>query len=94
MVDDFLNQRKVRDKAPSVYMAEFTKQNDEIEATMKTHLINLEKDGVWDDDYRKFFEHRCETKSKELRKRIISREIDQLGQAINEDDLEEAELEE
>jgi hypothetical protein len=94
MVDDFLNKRKIRDKAPSVYMAEFTKQNDEIEATMKTHLINLDKDGVWDDDYRKFFEHRCENISKELGKRIIPREIDQLGQAINEDDLEEAELEE
>jgi hypothetical protein len=94
VVDDFLNKRKIRDKAPSVYMAEFSKQNDEIQATMRTHLINLDKDGVSEDDYRKFFEHRCEAMSKELRRRIIPREIDQLGQAINQDDLEESELEE
>jgi len=94
VVDDFLNKRKIRDKAPSLYMAEFAKQNEDLQATMKTHLINLEKDGIWDDDYRKFFDNRCEAISKELRKNIIPRETDQLGQAVNKDDLEESELSE
>lgn len=72
IVDDFLNKREIRAKAPSVYMKKFVKQNDEIKKTMKTHLINdLEKFGVWDNDYEKFFNKRIEAISEELNKRLI-----------------------
>lgn len=77
IVDDFLNKREIRAKAPSVYMAKFMKQNDEIDDTMKTHLINdLEKFGVLENDYEKFFEKRIKAISKELKKRIIKQEPD------------------
>jgi hypothetical protein len=94
LVDDFLNKRKISDKAPSVYMKDFAGQNEEIEHTMKAHLIHLKTDGVWTDDYDKFFEGRCQTISKQLKKRIMPREIDLMGQAVVYDDLEEIELEE
>lgn len=42
IVDEDMNKRLIRDKAPSVYMREFRKKNAELEATMKSHFIGLE----------------------------------------------------
>jgi len=61
---------------------------------MKTHLINLNSDGIWDDNYTEFFHNRCETISEELKKRIIPRDIDLIGQPVRSHDLEELGLEE
>lgn len=94
LVDDFLNKRKIGHRPPSDYMKDFAGQNEEIERTTKTHLIDLDKDGIADDDYTMFFHRRCETISKELQKRIIPRETDLMGQPVKSDDLEEIELEE
>ena len=94
LVDDFLNKRKIRDKAPSIYMADFAEKNEEIEKTMATHLIDLNDSGIWKDDYNEFFHKRAEMISKELQKRIIPRETDLAGQPLRTDDLEQAELEE
>lgn len=78
IVDDFLNKRKIGAKAPSVYMKKFIRQNENIDKTMKTHLINnLEKFGVLENDYEKFFEQRLKAISRELKKRIIKQEIDE-----------------
>lgn len=38
IVDDFLNKRKIQDKAPSKYIKEFGK-NKKLEAALQTHLI-------------------------------------------------------
>ena len=77
IVDDFLNKRVIRDKAPSKYMKEFIKNNKNISKTMKTHLItDLARFGVLDDNYDLFFEKRLEEISKELSSRIIEHEID------------------
>ena len=92
-MDDFLNKREIGHKAPSEYMRLFSKKNDKLEATMKTHLIGLNTFGVWEDDYEKFFKKRCEAIAKELQKRVIRQAIDELEQEINLDDLEESELE-
>src|SRR5215208_1396617 len=93
LVDDFLNKRKIRDKAPSLYMKEFAATNEELEKTMSTHLIDLQSFGIWLDDYAEFFHMRAQAISNELQKRIIPREIDQMGQPLKSDDLEEFELE-
>lgn len=86
IVDDFLNKRKIKAKAPSLYMKEFSKLNASIEDTMKTHLINdLDEFGIWEDDYDKFFEKRAEVISQEVRKRIISQKTD----IISDDTTEE-----
>ena len=78
IVDDFLNKREIGAKSPADYMRKFIKQNDDIDATMRSHLINdLEAFGVLDNDYAKFFEKRIEAIHKELKKRIIPQDSDE-----------------
>jgi hypothetical protein len=77
IVDDFLNKRLIKDKAPSKYMKDFSKSNKKIDKTMKTHLItDLTQFGVWEDDYNLFFKKRLSEISKELSEKIIEQEID------------------
>lgn len=47
---------------------------------MRTHLIRLDHSGVWEDDYNKFLDMRCQFIATELRKRIIPCEGDKAGQ--------------
>ena len=90
IVDDFLNKREIKAKAPSDYMAKFRSQNPNLEISMKTHLINdLDMFGIWDDDYDKFFDARAKILSYELSKRIIKQEIDKRGQSNLVNDFEE-----
>jgi hypothetical protein len=90
IVDDFLNKREIRAKAPATYMKKFAKENEELVSTMKTHLIHdLEKFGVWENDYDVFFDKRAAAISKELRKRIIEQSIDSQPQPDLVDDYEE-----
>jgi hypothetical protein len=68
-------------------MAEFASGNQTLSATMETHLIDdLQKFGVWNDDYDLFLEKRAEAIGNELKQRLIAREIDQKGQVLKEDD--------
>ena len=73
-------------------MKDFDKKNDILEKTMKSHLINIRRDGIWDDDYDTFFVNRAKAVSRELKKRIIPDEIDKKGQKEFESDFEESEL--
>ena len=92
IVDDFLNKRKIKAKAPSVYMAEFIKVNPLIKETMATHLIgDFEKFGITTDDYELFFNQRAKLISDEIKKRIIEQDIDQEMQSELIDDYEEDE---
>lgn len=86
IVDDFLNKNKIKAKAPSQYMKEFSKVNPSLQETMKTHLINdLDEFGIWENDYDTFFEKRAEAISQEIAKRIIPQKAD----IINEDTTDE-----
>jgi len=90
IVDDYLNKRKIRARAPSDYMKEFESVNQSIMTTMKTHLIDyFDKFGIWSDNYNDFLRARAEIVSSELKKRLIERRTDTLGQMIKTDDLEE-----
>ena len=74
IVDDYLNKNRIRTKSPSTYMATFAKENANIDQTMQSHLIgNLQKSGVWDDDYNKFLKRRAKKVLAELRKRLPSK---------------------
>lgn len=75
IVDDYLNKRKIKTKAPSIYMTEFKNQNKELKKTMKTHLIDIDTFGVFDDDYELFFKKRAKAISQELEKRIIRQSL-------------------
>tara|TARA_Y100000296_G_scaffold25309_1_gene29774 strand:- start:1302 stop:2966 length:1665 start_codon:yes stop_codon:yes gene_type:complete len=90
IVDDFLNKRKIGAQAPSAYMRKFAEQNSELTIHMKTHLIELEAWGIWDDDYDTFLIKRCEVLSQEIRKRLVLREQDKdAHQSVNIEDLDE-----
>lgn len=100
IVDDFLNKNKIRVKPPSKYMKEFKEINPDLQKTMKTHLImDLDKFGVWSDNYNHFIWERANIVSKELEQRIIPQEIDmelkdtEDIQATLLDDFEETEIE-
>lgn len=92
IVDDFLNKRTIKTKSPCIYMKTFKKHNDELKSTMKSHLIDIEKDGVWENDYDKFYHARLKRISKALNKFIISQ--DSVSEAPLEvyEDIEEPEI--
>ena len=89
IVDEFLNKRLIRDKAPSKYMADFKRKNQTLGNTMKSHLIDLDSFGVWEDDYCRFLWSRCQAIAKELRQRIVRQDIDRHHQSVKTDDFEE-----
>jgi hypothetical protein len=75
LVDDFLNKRVIRDKAPSVYMAKWntggSDENKKLAQTMTTHFIDdLDGFGVWKDDYVKFIQERGKLIYSELQKLV------------------------
>ena len=71
IVDDSLNKKDIRAKAPSVYMKSFSKKNDDIANTMKTHLIgDLDEFGIMNNNYDLFLEKRGNWLLKEIRKRV------------------------
>lgn len=94
IVDDFLNKRLIRDRAPANYMHDFEKENPDLDRTMKSHLIQLDSYGIWENDYENFLRKRCSAISRELSKRVIRQDVDELGQIVRTDDYEEAEYEE
>lgn len=90
IVDDFLNKREIKAKAPSIYMRKFSRHNKEIEETMKSHLINdIERYGIWEDDYDKFLKQRAKAVSREMRKRIIEQDSDMTMKAEVIDELDQ-----
>lgn len=77
IVDDFLNKRSIRDRAPSNYMAEFQANNSQLDKALKSHLIgDMVVWGITTDDYDTFFRNRLLAFNNELKKRIIISSID------------------
>ena len=71
IVDDYLNKHCIRAKPPSEYMKEFAKGNQQLDDTMRTHLIDaMDTYGVWHDDYETFIERRGERVLEELTRRL------------------------
>lgn len=90
IVDDYLNKNKIRAKAPSKYIGDFEKDNPKINNALKTHLIDSISDfGIKDDNYDLFFEKRINLISKELEKRVILTEIDNVIEGLDEDTEQE-----
>lgn len=70
LVDDRLN-KEMKDKPPSKYMNEFQHTNSDLASTMKTHLIDdLNRYGVWNDDYEVFIKRRSDRIWEELKARF------------------------
>ena len=92
IVDDYLNKRVIKAKAPSVYMKAFRRENPDLKETMKTHLIDLDTFGVWEDDYDLFFRERCKRIAKKLRAWIPKRVIDEVGIRPHDEDYDPDDL--
>ncbi|MGN0409299.1 MAG: DUF262 domain-containing protein [Lachnospiraceae bacterium] len=76
IVDGYLNKNVIKDKAPSQYMAKFKQDNNALEATMQTHLIDVNSFGIWNDDYSLFFENRIKKIQEQLKSRLIIKSYD------------------
>lgn len=70
LVDDYLNKREIKDKAPKEYITKFQKENTNLVNTLKTHFIELENFGIFDDSYDLFLQKRTEKLANEILKRI------------------------
>ena len=92
LVDDYLNKREIGTRKPSNYMRKFKRSNPGLAATMRTHLIDVDKFGVWDDDYDRFLDRRCAAIARKLSSKVTRRDIDDRGQAPTFDDFEEIEV--
>ncbi|NQT65297.1 MAG: DUF262 domain-containing protein [FCB group bacterium] len=66
-----LNKRKIRAKAPSIYIQDFLDENEELSTSIKSHLIeNIEDFGIFSDDYSVFLKRRANVIFKALKSRI------------------------
>ena len=71
LVSADLNKRKIKAKAPSIYIQDFLDENDELPTSIKSHLIgDLDNFGILSDDYLVFLEKRANAIFNELKKRI------------------------
>ena len=86
IVDDYLNKREIRARAPSVYMRAFKRENPQLDDSMKTHLIDLDGYGVWEDDYDLFFRERCKLIARRLRAWIPKRPVDSAELRLRDED--------
>ena len=76
IVDDFINKQEISDNAPSKYMQKYIEENENIKETMKSHLIDIEKSNLLNDDYDTFFNNRIANIAKELEKRMLLTSVD------------------
>jgi len=71
LVSADLNKRKIRAKAPSIYIQDFLDENEELRTSIKSHLIdNIEEFGIFSDDYTVFLEKRAKSMFTALKNRI------------------------
>ena len=69
LVSDRLNKQQIRAKSPSRYIADFQKENPNLNEALHSHLIDMEGFGIGNDDYDAFLQARAEWMYKELKAR-------------------------
>lgn len=69
-VSDHLNKRKIGANPPSVYIKEFSEQNEKISQTLASHFIDLNGFGIESNDYNIFLKKRADRIYKELKDRL------------------------
>lgn len=71
LVGSDLNKRKIRAKAPSIYIQDFLDENEGLTSSIKSHLIEkIGGFGIYSDDYSVFLEKRAKAIFKALKNRI------------------------
>jgi hypothetical protein len=85
IVDDFLNKNVIKAKSPATYMKSFLSKNDDLEQTMKTHFIDINADGIWENDFDKFYDNRLNRIVKALNKLVIPQDTSSIELEVYED---------
>ncbi len=90
IVDDYLNKRQIKAKAPAEYINEFIKSNSEIDKSLESHLI-FDKDefGVMSNDFETFIDKRATAVCDQLQLKLISQTTGNEVQTENDNELEE-----
>lgn len=81
IVDEFLNKSKIRDRAPSDYIKDFSHVNSNLSQTLNSHLIEYNENedfGIDSDDYLKFFDKRLKKIIKEIKTKIVITKNDRI----------------
>ncbi len=91
IVDDFLNKRTIKTKSPKVYMKQFNKENESLRETMQSHFIDIDKDGIWLNDYNTFYHNRLKRITNALNEFIIPQDNLSLKTLETYDDVDEPE---
>ena len=76
LIEEHLNQKIIRDKPPSEYMDIF-RNNPGLAQAMRSHLIDIDNDGIWNDNYDLFYEQRVSKICELLSYKIKHLEIDE-----------------
>lgn len=98
LVSADLNKRKIKAKAPSIYIQDFLDENEELPTSLKSHLIDgIDDFGISSDDYSVFLEKRASLIYKELKNRIElkhkePKKVDELKERILNGENEGLEL--
>ena len=72
LVSADLNKRKIKAKAPSIYIQDFLDENEELPHSLKSHLIDgVDTFGILSDDYLVFLEKRAQRIFDELKIRDV-----------------------
>lgn len=78
-----LNKRKIRAKAPSIYIQDFLDENAELHKSIKSHLIdNIDDFGIHSDDYSVFLEKRATSIYNALKNRIEFRSTEKIEDTV------------
>lgn len=71
LMDDYSNKYKIRDRAPSVYISKFERENEDMAVTLKSHLIRDRTEfGIDDNDYEKFIMMRSREIARQLNRKL------------------------
>lgn len=66
LIDGNLNKNEIRAKSPNKYISAFLEENENMKETLKTHLIDLNTFGIFDDNYDIFLEKRSQLIAKKI----------------------------
>ncbi len=90
IVDDYTNKYRIKAKAPSEYIHQFSQENHRIGVSLSSHLIgDVENFGIASDNYHQFFSKRAEWINQELAKFLC---LENEVMADLEDDIEKTDI--
>lgn len=79
IIIDSADNQYIKKDAPSKYVGRFRQDNPDLDAALKSHLIDDAKAfGICKDNYQKFFDRRVSRICEELTKNIVRRDEDEL----------------